>query len=58
LLDHPPYNNNLALSDYCVLTHNYLKNWVKSQHFNNNELLEGYIMEDLNNFVVKAQQKT
>jgi histone-lysine N-methyltransferase SETMAR len=36
LLDYPPYSPHLALSDYHVFTH--LKNWLGSQHFNNNEL--------------------
>jgi histone-lysine N-methyltransferase SETMAR len=40
LFDHPPYSPNLALSNYHLFT--YLKNWTRSQHFNNNEeLMEG-----------------
>jgi hypothetical protein len=39
LLDHPPYSPELAPSDYHLLT--YLKNWLGSQCFNNNELMEG-----------------
>jgi hypothetical protein len=40
LLNHPPNNPDLALSDYHLFT--YLKNWLRSQHFNNNEeLMEG-----------------
>jgi hypothetical protein len=48
LLDHsnwgclttPPYSPALAPSDYHLLT--YLKNWLRSQRFNNNEeLMEG-----------------
>jgi transposase len=35
LSDHPPYSPDLAPSDYHLLT--YLKNWLRSQHFNNNE---------------------
>jgi hypothetical protein len=38
LLDHPPYSPDLTLSDNCLFL--YLKNWVRSQHFNNNELME------------------
>jgi histone-lysine N-methyltransferase SETMAR len=49
LLDHfnselfgqPPYNPDLAPSDYHLFT--YLKNWLGSQSFNNNEEL----MEDV-----------
>jgi hypothetical protein len=37
--DHPPYSPDLAPSDYHLLT--YLKNWLGSQSFNNNELMEG-----------------
>jgi histone-lysine N-methyltransferase SETMAR len=40
LSDHPPYSLDLALSDYQLFT--YLKNWLRSQRFNNNEeLMEG-----------------
>jgi hypothetical protein len=40
LFDHPPYNPDLALSDYYLFT--YLKNWLRSQRFNSNEeLMEG-----------------
>jgi histone-lysine N-methyltransferase SETMAR len=40
LSDHPHYSPDLATSDYHLLT--YLKNWLGSQHFNNNEeLMEG-----------------
>jgi histone-lysine N-methyltransferase SETMAR len=40
LFDHPPYSPDLALSDYHLF--NYLKTWLVSQHFNNNdELMEG-----------------
>jgi transposase len=35
LFDHPPYSPDLTLSDY------HLKNWLESQHFNNNEMTEG-----------------
>jgi histone-lysine N-methyltransferase SETMAR len=34
LFDHPSYSPDLAPSDYHLLT--YLKNWLGSQHFNNN----------------------
>jgi hypothetical protein len=37
LFDYPPYNPDLASSDYCLFT--YLKNWLRSQRFNNNEEL-------------------
>jgi histone-lysine N-methyltransferase SETMAR len=41
LFDHPPYSLDLALSDYHLFT--YLKNWLRSQHFSNNEeLVEGF----------------
>jgi hypothetical protein len=40
LFDHPPYSTDLAPSDYHLFT--YLKNWLRSKHFNNNEeLIEG-----------------
>jgi transposase len=38
LSDHPPYSPDLAPSGYHLFT--YLKNWLRSQHFNNNELME------------------
>jgi hypothetical protein len=42
LFDHPSYNPYYTLSDYHLFTHTYLKNWLHSQHFNNNEeLMEG-----------------
>jgi hypothetical protein len=43
LFDHPPYSPDLAPSDCHLFT--YLKNWLRSQHFNNNEeLMEGVKM--------------
>jgi hypothetical protein len=40
LFDHPPYSPDLAPSDYHLFT--YLKNWLRSQRFNNNEeFMEG-----------------
>jgi histone-lysine N-methyltransferase SETMAR len=40
LCDHPPYSPDLAPSDYNLFT--CLKNWLRLQHFNNNEeLIEG-----------------
>jgi hypothetical protein len=40
LPDHPPYSPNLTPSDYHLFT--YLKNWLRSQCFNNNMgLMEG-----------------
>jgi hypothetical protein len=40
LFGHPPYSLDLALTDYHLFT--YLKNWLRSQRFNNNEeLMEG-----------------
>jgi transposase len=40
LSDHPPYSPDLTPSDYHLF--NYLKNWFRSQRFNNNEeLMEG-----------------
>jgi transposase len=38
LFDHPPYSPDLAPSDYRLFI--YLKNWLGSQRFNNNELME------------------
>jgi transposase len=38
--DHPSYSPDLIPSDYHLFT--YLKNWLGSQYFNNNEeLMEG-----------------
>jgi hypothetical protein len=37
LFDHPTYSPELAPSDYHLFT--YLKNWVVSQRFSNNEVL-------------------
>jgi hypothetical protein len=42
LFDHPPYISDLASSDYYLFT--YLKNWLGSQCFNSNELMEGVKM--------------
>jgi histone-lysine N-methyltransferase SETMAR len=40
LFDHPPYSPDLAPNDYHLFTD--LKNWLRSQRFNNNEeLMEG-----------------
>jgi histone-lysine N-methyltransferase SETMAR len=39
LFDHPPYSPDLAPSDYHLLMH--MKNWLRSQCFNNNEELKG-----------------
>jgi transposase len=40
LFDHPPYRPDLAPSEYHLFT--YLKNWLRSQRFiNNEELMEG-----------------
>jgi transposase len=40
LFDYPPYSPDLAPSDYHLFA--YLKNWLRSQRFNNNEeLMEG-----------------
>jgi transposase len=39
LFDHPPYNPHLTPSDYHLFT--YLKNWLGSQRFRNNELMKG-----------------
>jgi histone-lysine N-methyltransferase SETMAR len=41
LFGHPPSSPDLASSDYHLFT--YLKNWLRSQRFNNNEEL----MEDI-----------
>jgi transposase len=37
LFDHPPYSPDLAPSDYHLFTRTYLKNWLGSQRFSNNE---------------------
>jgi hypothetical protein len=42
LFDQPPYSPDLVPSDYHLSTN--LKNWLGSQHFNNNELMEGVKM--------------
>jgi histone-lysine N-methyltransferase SETMAR len=39
LTDHPSYSPDLALSDYDLFT--YLKNWLGSQRFNNNDRVDG-----------------
>jgi hypothetical protein len=39
LFDHPHYTLDLAPSDYHLCT--CVKNWLRSQHLNNNELMEG-----------------
>jgi hypothetical protein len=40
LFDHTPYSSDLTPSDIHLFT--YLKNWLGSQHFSNNEeLMEG-----------------
>jgi histone-lysine N-methyltransferase SETMAR len=40
LFDHPPYSPNLAPSDCHLFNCTHLKNWLRSQDFNNNELTE------------------
>jgi hypothetical protein len=41
--DHPPYNPDLTPSDHHLFT--YLKNWLRSQTFSNNEkFMEGVKM--------------
>jgi transposase len=42
LFDHPPYSPDLAPNDYHLFT--YLKNWLRSQRFNNNEKMIGVKM--------------
>jgi hypothetical protein len=43
--DHSPYGPDLAPSDYDLFTRAYLKNWSRSQRFNNNkDLMEGVKM--------------
>jgi hypothetical protein len=40
LFDHPPHSSDLTLRGYHLFT--YLRNWLRSQNFNNNEkLMEG-----------------
>jgi histone-lysine N-methyltransferase SETMAR len=41
LFDHPPYSPHLAPSDYNLFTRTNLKNWLRSQRFDNNEVMEG-----------------
>jgi histone-lysine N-methyltransferase SETMAR len=41
LFDHSPYSPDPAPRDYHLLTRTYLKNWLGSQRFNSNELMEG-----------------
>jgi hypothetical protein len=40
LFDHPPYCPDLVPSNYHLFTRTYMKNWLRSQRFNNNELME------------------
>jgi hypothetical protein len=42
LFDHPLYGLDFAPNDYRLFT--YLKNWLGSQHLNNNELMESVKM--------------
>jgi hypothetical protein len=42
LFDHPPYSPDLTLNDYHLFT--YLKDWLGSQHFNNNSHTEIYFL--------------
>jgi histone-lysine N-methyltransferase SETMAR len=37
LFDHPPYSPDLAPGNFHLFT--YLKNWLRSQRFNNNQEL-------------------
>jgi transposase len=39
LFDHPPYSPDLAPSNYHLFS--YLKDWLRSQRFNNDELMKG-----------------
>jgi histone-lysine N-methyltransferase SETMAR len=39
LFDYPPYSHDLAHSDCHLFIRTYLKNWLRSQCFNNNEEL-------------------
>jgi hypothetical protein len=39
LFDHPFYSPDLAPSDYHLFTN--LKDWLGSERFNNNEMMEG-----------------
>jgi hypothetical protein len=40
LFDHPPYSPDLAPSDYHLRVFMHMKNWLRSQRFNNNEELK------------------
>jgi hypothetical protein len=42
LFEHPSYSPFLTPSNYHPFT--YLKKWLRSQHFKNNELMEGVKM--------------
>jgi histone-lysine N-methyltransferase SETMAR len=35
--DHSPYSPDLASSDHHMFTRTYVKNWLESQSFNNNQ---------------------
>jgi hypothetical protein len=39
LFDHPPYSPDLTPNDYHLVS--YLKNWLRSQRFINEDLMEG-----------------
>jgi hypothetical protein len=42
LFDHPPYCPDIFPSDYQLFTLTYLKKWLRSQRFiNNEEFMEG-----------------
>jgi histone-lysine N-methyltransferase SETMAR len=59
LSDHPPYSPNLAPTDYHLFTHTYLKNWLRSQRFKNNELMEGvktWLSSQAEDFLTQAYE--
>jgi transposase len=58
LFDHVPYSPDLTPSDYHLFA--YLKNWLRSQRFNYNELMEGvkaWLSSQATDFIVTGIQK-
>jgi hypothetical protein len=58
LFDNPPYSTDLTPSDYNLFT--CPKNWLKSQCFSNNELIEGvetWLSSQATEFFDKSIQK-
>jgi AAA15 family ATPase/GTPase len=61
LFDHRPYSTDLAPSDYHLLNCTYLKNWLGSQHSNNNkapmEVVKTWLSSQAENFFDTGIQK-